>query len=314
MTSPSPRQILVAICTANRSAYLTNILERLAEVDFSTIPNSQIGVLIVDNAPGGDTANILAQARDRLSVRLDLVEEPQRGISEARNRAAQETLARNAHLLAFIDDDDLPEADWLAELIKKYDETGADIVMGNRRRPSGYAIDPAEPHSQVTLWKPNGLPDLLSTCNVLINTRILETLAREGPIFDPVFSSMGGGDADFFVRARKAGATFTAAPRSIIDFRVEGARSSFHGGIRRKLKGGCSQGTLARKYVKGRFKAAWLTSLAWRSIRDLLLLLPDFALNQRKAKSLQKLAWDYGAFYGFLGGQIAYYNEPKIHD
>ena len=312
MTQDKQMNILVAICTANRSHYLTLLLGRLTEINFGAIPCTGVSILIVDNAPSGEVATLCNKISQTSKVRLDVVEERAPGISEARNRAAREAIDRKFDFVAFLDDDDLPDHDWLYHLSQKQVETDADIVMGNRRTPSGCVIDPEASDNEIRLWKRNGLPNLLSTCNVLIRTRIFEDVSQAGYIFNPFFSPMGGEDADFFIRSKRAGARFTSSPLSCIQFRTEGARSTTYGRIMRKLKAGCSQGHLARKYIDGAYLALWLGESMWRLFRDSLLLAPDFIIRGRSARSIPKLAWTIGSIWGFLGGRVDYYTNPNL--
>jgi hypothetical protein len=99
---------------------------------------------------------------------------------------------------------------------------------------------------------------------------------------------------------------------SCIDFRTEGARSTLHGRTMRKLKAGCSQGHLARKYMSGAHLTSWVAGALLRLLRDSLLLVPDFILHGRSARSIPKLAWTLGGFWGLLGGRVEYYTNPKL--
>jgi GT2 family glycosyltransferase len=54
----------------------------------------------------------------------------ERGLVSARNRAMGLALASQPEFLAFIDDDEVPEADWLSNLIKQVEQTGADFACG----------------------------------------------------------------------------------------------------------------------------------------------------------------------------------------
>jgi len=310
-------KVVVAICTADREHYLGKLLERLATIDLGQLSGVDVSVLIVDNRPGGATRKLCERAGPGLPVPVTLVEEPRPGIAEARNRAVAEALATGADSLAFLDDDGLPHPDWLARLLERQRETGADVVMGNRRKFSGEG-DPAVAvpgasrtmlEEGASLWKRNGLPNLLATCNVLIATPLLAQMGAQGPVFDPLYSAMGGEDADFFLRARRTGASFAAAPGSLIDFRTEGVRGTAVGRIKRKFKAGCAQGHIARHYLGGMALPAWIASLLWRLARDLVLLLPDLLRRGTRGEIPGKLASSGGMCFGLLGGRYRYYGS-----
>lgn len=310
-------KVVIAVCTANRDAYLGTLLAQLERIDFSALARFEIALLVVDNRPGGTTAALCARAREHFPIALELVEEPEPGISQARNRAVTTALAQGADFLDFLDDDDLPDPGWLVGLVERQRETGADVVMGRRRKETRErrlaAVTAASEagEQEAPLWKPNGLPDILGTNNVLIAAPLLARMAEAGCVFDPFFSPMGAEDSDFFIRARQAGATFAYAPKSSIDVRTDGDRATFYGQIRREFKAGCARGHLVRKNLRGAFLASWFAEVGGRMARALVQLLPDLILKRRRAKSPAKLGWACGALYGFCGGRFNYYLHPK---
>jgi glycosyltransferase involved in cell wall biosynthesis len=313
-------KIVVAICTANREAYLSQILERLKRIDLRGLEQDQVSILIVDNRPGGAVLGQCEQVRPHLPVPIEVVEEPVPGISEARNRAVGAALADGADLLAFLDDDDLPDPDWLVQLVVRQRETGALVVAGNRRKLAPGAAG-AQSGGQGTmmdgmteLWKPSGLPELISTSNVLIGAPLLTRMAAAGPVFDPVFSAMGGEDADFFMRARQLGAPFAAAPASLIDFRTEGARGTLLGRMVRKFKAGCGQAHLARRHLDPAALAWWVGGLCWRTLRDVVLVLPDFLRHGTRGEGLAKLWGALGMWFGLFGGRYRYYTGSGLSE
>jgi succinoglycan biosynthesis protein ExoM len=313
-------KIVVAICTANREAYLAQVLERLKRMDLRGLEQDHVSILIVDNRPGGAVRGQCELVRRDLPVPIAVVEEPVAGISEARNRAVATALAEGADLLAFLDDDNLPDPDWLLQLVVRQRETGASVMAGNRRKLATDA-EGARSCAQGTmmdgmtkLWKPSGMPELISTSNVLIAAPLLARMAKAGPVFDPVFSAMGGEDADFFIRARKFGAVFAAAPASLIDFRTEGARGTLLGRMVRKFKAGCAQAHLARRHLPAFRLALWLAGLCWRTLRDLVLLFPDALRHGAKGEGLAKLWGSFGMWFGLFGGRYRYYTGTGLSE
>ena len=109
---------------------LERLLRSLSGVDLGDLDLSQVEIIVVDNAPNGEVRALGERMAAEMPIALHVVEEPQRGISFACNRAVAEAFDRGAHLLAFIDDDDLPHPDWLLRLIEKQRETGAQLVFG----------------------------------------------------------------------------------------------------------------------------------------------------------------------------------------
>jgi glycosyltransferase involved in cell wall biosynthesis len=99
----------VVICTRNRPAELDRCLAGVARLDYSLFD-----VLVVDNAPSDDAARQVAM---RWGARY--LVEPAVGLSRARNRGAR---ACDTEILAFLDDDSVPEPGWLLGLANEFQD------------------------------------------------------------------------------------------------------------------------------------------------------------------------------------------------
>jgi len=92
-------------------------LKALAELDYP-----HFDVLVVDNAPSDDQGRQVAM---RWGARYAL--EPTVGLSRARNRGAR---ASSSEIVAFLDDDCLPEAEWLRSLAAPFIDPLVMVVTG----------------------------------------------------------------------------------------------------------------------------------------------------------------------------------------
>lgn len=117
--------VTVAVCTFQRNEQLREVLPLLVQQAESLDPaRYSAEVLVIDNNPSGDAAAVVA-ASDRPTVRY--VHEPRPGLTAARNAALRHA---NGSLLAFIDDDEEPGDNWLAELVGAQARFGAPAVVG----------------------------------------------------------------------------------------------------------------------------------------------------------------------------------------
>lgn len=111
MTWSDTPAVTVAVLTFRREsllpALLTSLIQQLDDPGLS--PASRI--MVVDNDPDCSARAVVAAAGDR----VDYVHEATPGIAAARQRALQATPVD--HLLAFIDDDEIPNPDWLSLLV-----------------------------------------------------------------------------------------------------------------------------------------------------------------------------------------------------
>ncbi|MGA5299023.1 glycosyltransferase [Nucisporomicrobium flavum] len=128
--------ITVVICTRERPGALARCLDSLLAQDYP-----DFRVLVVDNAPATDaTAEVVRSAGRRGPVTYLM--EPKGGLSFARNAAVA---AAPGEILAWIDDDEYADPNWLAEIARALaDHPEADVVSG--------VIVPAELETQAQLW------------------------------------------------------------------------------------------------------------------------------------------------------------------
>ena len=124
--------------------------------------------------------------------------EPILGIPYARNRALEMAMVAD-DLIAFLDDDEVPSEQWLAELFRVCREYSADAVFGpvqpllSRTRASSGLNE--ELSSNGKLHPTGTVRSIGATNNVLISTRILK---QSGIRFDTTYRFSGGSDSRSF--------------------------------------------------------------------------------------------------------------------
>lgn len=107
----------VVVCTRNRPGPLAKCLDALRRL---TYPHFEI--LVVDNAPTTERAMEIAA---RFGVRYII--EPVPGLSRARNRGVRSC---DTNIVAFIDDDAVPEPNWLTNLVSEFKDPAVMAVAG----------------------------------------------------------------------------------------------------------------------------------------------------------------------------------------
>jgi cellulose synthase/poly-beta-1,6-N-acetylglucosamine synthase-like glycosyltransferase len=119
----------VIVCTRNRAEQLNQCLQGIRGLCY---PN--VDVIVVDNASDDDVAKPIADAWSARYIR-----EPVIGLSRSRNRGARYS---EAEIVAFIDDDAVPNTDWLCNLIEEFSDPKVMAVAG--------LISPTKPSSAGT--------------------------------------------------------------------------------------------------------------------------------------------------------------------
>ncbi len=124
----------VVICTRNRPHHLERCLSSVARLDFRAYE-----VVVVDNASrDGTTPRLAAMWGARY------VEEKVIGLSRARNRGLE---ACRGEIVAYLDDDAVPERGWLTQLIRPFDAPQVMAVTGRVCRPDDTPVEPNHPLS-----------------------------------------------------------------------------------------------------------------------------------------------------------------------
>lgn len=130
--------ITVVICTYNGASRLSCVFDRLASQVLQISVTWDI--LVVDNNSSDRTAQVIQQyqAQPAFAGRLRHAFEPEQGLAFARRRAVQ---AASGELLAFLDDDTLPNPCWVQAVYdfgQQHPEAGAygSQIVGR------YAVEP----------------------------------------------------------------------------------------------------------------------------------------------------------------------------
>ncbi|MFL5333077.1 MAG: glycosyltransferase family 2 protein [Geminicoccaceae bacterium] len=305
-------RVAVCVCTCDRAALLARLLAVLERVKLRDLPPEDVLVLIVDNRPDGRARAACDRFAPRLPMPLRFVEEPTPGISFARNRAVAAACAWGADFVAFLDDDDIPGADWLWQLVLRQHETGADLVFGLYRLPQDLPL-PGWLRNSRYFREPDpedrdryGLPGWAGTYNVLIARRVLEELAGGDGPFKAEFATSGGEDMDLFIRAKTAGFTYAVAPLSLVVRAWEPDRMTVGGTLRRGFQRAGSRVMLARAHLPQEQvrRLAWSS---WGKLGKALLLLPLVWNRSRLVHGLLGVTAALGEVYAWSGLRYDFY-------
>lgn len=204
--------ISVCVCTYQRPLWLGRLLADLGRQE--TKGRFTFEVVVADNDPSESAKEVTTAAAAVSPLRIIYCAEPRRSISHARNQ----TLAHaTGDAIAFIDDDEFPNADWIYNLWKALTDFKVAGVLGPVRpyfeegtpgwvRKGGFYNRPEHETGFVMSWGE------CRTGNVLFDRKII---AGWNPVFRPEFGT-GGGDVDFFRRLMDAGHKFIWCNEGIV--------------------------------------------------------------------------------------------------
>jgi succinoglycan biosynthesis protein ExoM len=233
----SPKRVSVCVATCQRPVGLGDLLAALEVLDIPA--GFALQVVIVDNDPGESARSVCDEVAARHAYPLHYVVEKNRGIPFARNAALAVALC-NSDFVAFIDDDETPESNWLSELLRVQEFYEADVVTGPSlpqylESPPSWVVEGGFHDSP---RYPTGTQRHVAfTHNVLLRTTVFEGVDR---YFDESMALNGGDDDEFFSRVYRAGFRIVWADDAIVHESVPASRSTVSWLVRRGFRIGTS--------------------------------------------------------------------------
>lgn len=267
--------ISVIVCTYNRKDMLRQALESLIRQE--TNGRFSYDLLVIDDASTDGTSDVVREISKNTSVPIKYVYEKGNGIACARNRGIDES---SGDWVAFTDDDQLAEPDWLKELFAFASKKKACCVGGARslylsqqqlknisticRSILGEINHGTEPFKCYRKTYP-------CTGNVLIKRESLNKVSK----FDESLK-WGGSDWDLFNRLRLSGIDSWYTPKAIVHHIIPTYRFSENYLLWRSLMHG-------KNFANTDFKEFGFAKTAGFCIarigQTLLIVLPLFIFN-----------------------------------
>jgi glycosyltransferase involved in cell wall biosynthesis len=266
--------VSVVIATRNRSALLAQTLDALA---LQTWSRDQLEIVIADNGSNDDTRAVVARAAATTgapAIHYVLVAAP--GKSQAINAALRHA---RGDLLAFTDDDVLPEPQWIERLAAAITETDADFAAG-RILPRWESSPPAwmssalygvlavPDNGEVRLRIGRGArEDLIPIgANMAVRAAVVRHVGGLRPDLGKLEGTLRTGeDHEFFLRMLQAGYQGVYEPTALVHHWVPDARLE-RGYFRRWLyQNGRDVARLETDYTRGIRRFLGVPRYLWRS-------------------------------------------------
>ena len=164
-------------------------------------------IIIVDDGSVDGTAEVLRPWADRVRV----LSKPNGGPASARNLGVR---AATGEFIAFTDSDCLPDGEWIASLLRGFDDESVAGVGGTVKGVGAGAI--SEYVDSIRLLEPVRHGDdgvvYLITCNTCFRRDAL----LEAGLFDERFRKPGGEEPELCMRLTKLGYQFRAVEDAVI--------------------------------------------------------------------------------------------------
>ena len=202
---PMLDHISVCICTYKRPQMLVHLLSELQNLKTENV--FTYSVVVVDNDSSRSAENAVLSIKEKSKIAIAYYSEPEQNIALARNMAIENA---KGDFIAFIDDDEFPEAEWLLNLYKTIKNSRVDGVLGPVRPyyPDGVPqwlikskLCERSEHETGTIlrW------DETRTGNVLLKKNLFDDSKHR---FGREFGLSGGEDMEFFKKMFGIGKVF----------------------------------------------------------------------------------------------------------
>ncbi len=229
-------KIDICVCTYRRPS----IEDTLRSLDRQALPQGVLTrAIVIDNDETPSARDRVDAIAGTLSMPVLYIHAPANNISIARNAGLE---AASAEWIAFIDDDEVADRDWLASLLQMARLNELDAVFG-----PALAVYPDDApdwmrqqdyHSNIPVRR-GGVVQTGHTCNALMRA---SSRYVKGKRFLIEKGKTGGEDTEFFFRLWFSGAKFGICEAAIVREAVEPKRLNADWIKARKFRSGMSFG------------------------------------------------------------------------
>ena len=290
-------RVAICIATFRRPRGLRSLLRGIDQLVFED-PAPHIEVIVVDNDASERQANSTSSEQLHCQYPLRYVVEQKPGVAAARNRAL-DLVEDSTEFIAMIDDDEIPDPHWLAELLRTQQRTGAAIIQGVLRpkfeqAPPSWIIKGG--YFEIGPFTEGQPLDSAGAGNCLVR-RDAFTQHR----FDEAFGLSGGEDEELFGRLGAAGNAIAAAPRALVEETIPASRTNMRWLLRRYFRKGNTLGRISRLRGNVGDNALRCAKGCARVMVGLPALLAIPISRTLAANGTLSIAWGLGSIAGVIG-------------
>lgn len=239
-------RLIISVCTRGRSQMLLDCVNSISRL--LPAQGLQVEVLVCDNN------SLQMEIADKTILKsaaghaFHYTHEARAGIPFARNAAIEKALTLNPEWIAFIDDDECIDADWLRSIADAMQKSPAAVYHGwTQSTPE----DPEAPWAFHVARNKRAAGTAMTsagTDNVVFRASLVQPVpAGDGLRFDENMRFSGGEDLDFFYRATDLGHSIIWVPEAITREKIPLARLTFQYQIRRSYSVAAAQTYISRK-------------------------------------------------------------------
>lgn len=297
-TNAGRRRIDIGVCTFRR-AELEDTLRSLGALH---VPDGiSLRAIVADNDVEPSARSLVYALAGELPLDIAYVHCPAANISLARNACLESS---NGEFLVFIDDDSVASPEWLTELLKVADESGADAVLGPvhaiygsgapgwMRRGDFHSTQPVFVHGEIRTGYSG---------NVLLRRSSPRVRGRR---FNLARGRSGGEDTEYFTRLHQAGGRIAFAPGALVHEPVPAERARLSWLLKRRFRAGQTHGRLlAETQPEERGRPARVGLAAAKAAYCFLAATANAIFVERRNRFALRGVMHLGAVSGLLGAE-----------
>jgi succinoglycan biosynthesis protein ExoM len=298
----------VLVCTYRRPELL---LKTLDGIERSAARIDGVRVVVVDNDAQQSARDATQQWAAGASIAVTYLSQPLQNIAHTRNVALDHATAA---WIALIDDDEVPDENWLFSLLATAARFEADVVFA----PVIPVFDSTAPawvaHCTVFQRKRFSTGTVIPlrearTGNVLLRA---SRLAHDAFRFDPELGLSGGEDSEFFRRLHKANYRMVWCDEACVYETTPPSRTTKGWVLKRVFRVGSVEAYNKRRFRRyGQASIELLKSCIF-VMQGLVMALCWAPISPgRSLQSMQRAAFGSGFFYGLIAGPYSEYRNAE---
>jgi glycosyltransferase involved in cell wall biosynthesis len=299
-SGPTP-SVTICIPSFKRPVGLRRLLEKIALIEY----RGPLKIIVVDNdAALQEGRRVVDELREEFPYPLRALIEERPGHTYAYNLAFRTAVTEPgaSDLVAVLDDDEYPSADWLTRLVDVLIRFDAGIAGGP---VMPVFEDPGHWIAKTDLFNPLRYPTgpvsaIYGAGNMLVRRDILARYLDEPFANELAFT--GGSDISFFYRCRSDGVSFAWADDAIVFETVPVSRMSVSWLLRRAIRAGMDLGRVGRENDKG-LRAVSIRLAKGPGLAAVSLARLPIALAYGKARTVRTLM-DLGRGVGRIASEF----------
>ncbi|MFT6866820.1 MAG: succinoglycan biosynthesis protein ExoM [Cyclobacteriaceae bacterium] len=227
--------LIIGLGTFKRPKMLEETLKSF--IDLSIPLNINVKLYVVDNDPENTAKTVVDLFAPKLSIETIYFTEERRGIVYMRNKIMEKALETGADLLAFIDDDEEVENNWLEVMMENKIKYQANVIVGRVER-----ILPTDTPNWVIKGRFFERPNIktgtvriaASTSNVIFDLDLIAN--KMGLRFHPALNLSGSSDTFLFTEATKNGAKIIWVNDNLIKESIPTSRMTINWLLKRAFR------------------------------------------------------------------------------